>query len=122
MTRALLTVAAALLVACSTPPAPLAVPPPTAPPRVNLRVLVTQAVSGTPLSGAHVCAARATGAEACADTGKDGAAALDGTPGTYFVRVRGPAEQRWQEAQRVADLATGDAALWIEIAPLRRIS
>lgn len=112
---------AAMVVACSTP-TPQTVPTPTPPPTVVLRVLVTQAVVGTPVSGAHVCAAKATGPESCADTTKDGAAAVQGAPGTYFVRVSGPSEQRWREEQRVADLASGDGALWIELTQLHRIS
>src|SRR5437868_4329790 len=117
----LLAIVCATLVACSSP-TPQVAPSPTPPPNVVLRVLVTQAVVGTPVSAAHVCASKATGPETCADTGKDGAAAVQGAPGTYFVRVNGPSEQRWQAEQRVADLASGDGALWIELTPLHRIS
>ena len=121
MTRHFLALVALLLVACSTPTTQVA-PAVTPPPKVVLRVLVTQAVVGTPVSGAHVCASKAAGPETCADTAKDGAAALQGAPGTYFVRVDGPSEQRWQAEQRVADLASGDGALWIELTQLHRIS
>jgi len=38
------------------------------------------------------------------------------------VRVSGPPEQRFADAERVADLISGDAALWVELTPLRRIS
>ena len=121
MTPHFLALAAAIVVACSAP-AQTPAATPTPPPAVVLRVLVTQAVVGMPVGGAHVCAARATGTETCADTGKDGAAAITGTPGTYFVRVNGPSEQRWQAASRVADMGSGGAALWVEIAQLHRIS
>jgi hypothetical protein len=87
-----------------------------------LRVLVTRAEAGTPVAGAHVCAATARGASQCADAEKNGTVTLRGAPGTYFVTVSGPAEQHWQEAQRVTDLMTGDAAVWVELTPLLRIS
>lgn len=109
-----------LLVACSsgsTAPAP-SLPPDTT---VFVRVLVTEAKGG-PVAGAHVCASGARAAERCAETSKDGAAAIPGAPGTYFVRVTGPSEQRWAESNRVADLSTGSAALWIELQQLHRIS
>src|ERR1041385_8231987 len=122
MRRVLLLVALCVAACTSSATPPAFSPAPTSPPNVVLRVLVTQAVVGTPVLGAHVCAAKATGPEKCADTGKDGAASVDGAPGTYFVRVNGPSEQRWQEADRVADMATGDAALWIELTQLHRIS
>jgi len=122
MRRVLLLVAVCVAACTSSATPPAFSPAPTSAPNVVLRVLVTQSVVGTPVQGAHVCAARATGPERCADTGKDGAASVDGAPGTYFVRVNGPSEQRWQEADRVADMATGDAALWIELTQLHRIS
>lgn len=85
-------------------------------------MLVTAAGTGQPVAGARVCGATASGAERCADAARDGTASLQGPPGTYFVRVSGPAEQRWQETSRVTDLATGDAGLWVELTQLRRIS
>jgi hypothetical protein len=87
-----------------------------------LRVLVTRAESGSPVAGAHVCAATSKGASQCADAAKDGTVSFKGAPGTYFVTVTGPAEQHWQEAQRVTDLFNGDAAVWVELTPLLRIS
>ena len=122
MRRHLLAALAAFLVACSASAPQLAAPTATPVPKVALRVLVTQATAGTPVGGAHVCAAKATGPETCADTGKDGAAQVSGAPGTYFVRVSGPSEQRWEAAQRVADMGSGDVALWIELTQLHRIS
>lgn len=114
---------AVALVACTaTSPGPTGTPAPTPTPVVTLRVLVTRAQSGQPVAGAHVCAATARGADVCADAGQDGAAALRGPPGTYFVRVTGPAEQHWQEADRQTDLVNGDGALWVELTPLQRIS
>ncbi len=111
------------LAACTATSAPVPPSPtPSATPSVTLRVLVTQVETGAPVEGARVCAATAHGAEACADAGKDGAAALTGAPGTYFVRVTGPAERRFAEADRVADLSDGGAALWIELTPQHRIS
>lgn len=122
-------VVAALLVlvaACS--PAPGAATPTvgttaTTGAAIPLRVLVTRLGGGGPVAGASVCAARASSAApSCVTAGADGAATLFGSAGTYFVRISGPAEQRWQEATRVADLASGPAALWVELQPLRRIS
>jgi len=116
----------ALLIACdatSAAPSPTVGVSPTAGASVPLRVLVTRVQNGPPVNGARVCAARASSSTpACASAGADGAVTLFGSPGTYFVRVSGPAEQRWQEATRVADLASGPAALWIELQPLHRIS
>lgn len=122
MTRHLLVLVAVFVLACTPSAAPQVTPSPTSAPKVVLRVLVTRAVVGTPVTGAHVCASKAAGPETCADTGKDGAAAIQGMPGTYFVRVNGPSEQRWQAEQRVTDMASGDAALWIELTQLHRIS
>lgn len=113
---------AALVVACSSTTAPQATPAPTAVPVRTLRVLVTAVGTGQPVAGARVCSATVRGSESCADAAQDGTASLQGPPGTYFVRVSGPAEQRWQETSRVADLATGDAGLSVELTPLRRIS
>lgn len=114
---------AVALVGCTATSTPLPPSPtPSAIPSVTLRVLVTQVETGAPLEGAQVCGATAHGAEACATAGKDGAVALTGTPGTYFVRVTGPAERRFAEADRVADLSDDDAALWIELTPQHRIS
>lgn len=118
-----LTWLALVLAACTatSTPAP-ATPTPSPPPLVTLRVLVTQAQVGTPVEGAHVCASTPKGGETCADAGKDGAVALRGAPGTYFVRVTGPAERRFAQADRVADLSSGDGALWVELTPQHRIS
>ena len=121
MRRLTLLFAVALVAACSSP---VDIPFVSTPaPRTNvLRVLVTRAVAGTPVAGAHVCAATARGASQCADAAKDGTVSFKGAPGTYFVTVSGPAEQHWQEAQRVTDLVSGDAAMWVELTPLMRIS
>jgi len=117
---------AALLVACSSgsaTPSPTVAASPTTGASIALRVLVTQVESGKPVAGARVCAGRASSASpACVTAGADGSATLFGSAGTYFVRVSGPAEQRWQEATRVADLASGPAALWVELQPVHRIS
>src|SRR5512143_303557 len=115
---------AAAVVACAPTTAPQTATP-TATAAVGesaLRVLVTSSIGGQPVVGAHVCAATARGADICGDAASDGTAALHAPPGTYFVRVSGPREQRWQEASRVADLREGDASLWVEITPLHRIS
>ncbi len=124
--RALSLVCGVLLAACS-PSGPAVAsagvaptPGPTA--QSTLRVLVTRSETGTPVAGAHVCASSARGASQCADAGKDGTVALRGAPGTYFVSVKGPAEQRFADAQRVTDLLGGDAALWVELVALQRIS
>src|SRR2546428_9791029 len=102
MRRLTLLCAVALVAACSTPiDIPFVSTP--APKTSVLRVLVTRAGSGTPVAGAHVCAATARGASQCADAAKDGIASFKGPPGTYFVTVSGPAEQHWQESQRVTD-------------------
>ena len=119
--------AVALLISCnSTPtttPTPTVGTTPTAGASVPVRVLVTRTDGGPAVQGARVCAARASSSNpACATAGNDGAVTLFGSPGTYFVRVSGPAEQRWQETTRVADLASGPAALWVELQPLHRIS
>ena len=114
---------ALLVVACSVSNAPLPpAPAPTVAPEVALRVLVTRAETGAPVEGARVCATPSRRAESCATAGKDGTVAFRGAPGTYFVRVSGPAEQRYVEAQRVADLSNGDGALWVELTPQHRIS
>jgi hypothetical protein len=83
---------------------------------------VTGSESGVPVASAHVCASSARGASECGDAGQDGTVVLHGAPGTYFVSVKGPAEQRFADAQRVIDLRGGDAALWIELIALQRIS
>ncbi len=85
-------------------------------------MLVTRSETGTPLAGAHVCASSAGGASTCGDAGTDGSVVLHGQPGTYFVSVRGPGEQRFADAERVTDLLGGDAALWVELVALQRIS
>jgi len=111
------------LAACTAASAPSPAPATTLPAATAvLRVLVVQADGGPPLGGARVCASTARGPESCADTGTDGAAALTGAPGTYFVRVSGPAERRFAGAQRVTDLSGADAALWVELVPQHRIS
>ena len=117
----------AFVAACSSPstsaPTPTVGTTPTAGASVPLRVLVTRVESGQPVAGARVCAARASSSTAaCATAGTDGAVTLFGSPGTYFVRVSGPSEQLWQDATRVADLASGPAAVWVELQPLHRIS
>lgn len=121
-----LALALALAVACDAAPSPpfaTFVPLPTTGAAVPLRVLVTSVDGGAPVAGARVCAARASAATpSCVDTAKDGTATILGCCGTYFVRVGGPAEQRWQETTRVVDLASGAAALWVELQPLQRIS
>ena len=125
-TRLLAIALATLLVACnsgSAAPSPTVATSPTTGAAIALRVLVTQVETGKPVAGARVCAGRASSASpACATAGADGSATLFGSAGTYFVRVSGPAEQRWQDATRVADLASGPAALWVELQPLHRIS
>ena len=104
-------------------PSPTIGTAPTAGAAVPLRVLVTRTEGGPPVAGARVCAGRATAATpTCATAGTDGTVTLFGASGTYFVRVSGPAEQRWQDATRVADLGGGPAALWVELQPLHRIS
>lgn len=112
--------------ACSTStdaPAPTAATLPTTGAAVPLRVLVTRVEGGGPVAGARVCASRASSAApSCATAGADGTATFFGCCGTYFVRVSGPPEQRWQETTRVADLASGAVGLWIELQPLQRIS
>ena len=115
---------AAAVVACSA-----ATPQPTVTPTASaaagestLRVLVTSSVGGKPVSGARVCAATALGADICANAAADGAVSVHAAPGTYFVRVSGPPEQRWDVASRVADLRQGDGSLWVELTPLHRIS
>ena len=96
---------------------------PTTGAAVPLRVLVTRVDGGPPVAGARVCASRASSAApSCANAGTDGTVTFFGCCGTYFVRITGPAEQRWQEATRVADLASGPAAFWVELQPLHRIS
>jgi hypothetical protein len=121
-------VLALVMTACSlgsnTPtPTPTVAATASAPPAIPLRVLVTRTEGGGPVAGAEVCASRASSAApSCAKASADGTATIVGQPGTYFVRVRGPAEQRWQEATRVTDLLNGPAALWIELQPLHRIS
>jgi hypothetical protein len=121
MRRLALLCAAVLVGACSSP-VDLPFLPTAAPKASVLRVLVTRAESSSPVAGAHVCAATARGASQCADASKDGTVSFKGPPGTYFVTVTGPAEQHWQEAQRVTDLIDGDAAVWVELTPLMRIS
>ena len=115
-----------LVSACSAPlqtAAPTVGVSPTSGAATPLRVLVTRVEGGGPVAGASVCAARASSAApSCATAGTDGEATLFGSAGTYFVRISGPPEQRWQEATRVADLASGPAALWVELQPLHRIS
>jgi hypothetical protein len=70
-----------------------------------------------------VCAGRAASASpSCTTANSDGNATLFGSAGTYFVRIGGPAEQRWQETTRVVDLSSGPAALWVALQPLHRIS
>jgi hypothetical protein len=115
--------AAVLLAACTATNTP-AVPSLdlVVPGQNTLRVLVTRSETGTPVAGAHVCASSTRGASDCADAGKDGTVALHGAPGTYFVRVSGPSEQRFAEAQRVTDLFSGDASVWVELTALQRIS
>ena len=110
-----------LLAACTATSTP-AEPSAAVPAQSTLRVLVTRSETGAPVAGAHVCAASTRGVSDCADAGKDGTVALHGGPGTYFVRVSGPAEQRFAEAQRVTDLRSGDASLWVELTALQRIS
>ncbi|HKW79024.1 MAG TPA: hypothetical protein VJQ09_07970, partial [Candidatus Limnocylindria bacterium] len=127
MTRSLLAVVAAALVAC-TAASPEASPTPL--PSATgagtpLRVLVTWndiTRKGGPIELAHVCASRATGQPLCADTARDGTVTIRGPEGTYFVRVTGPAEGRWTEATRVVDLTGGPAAVWVELERLHRIS
>lgn len=117
---------ALLAVALSTPqetPEPTIGVAPTTGAAVSLRVLVTRVDGGPPVAGARVCASRASSAApSCADAGADGTVTFFGCCGTYFVRITGPADQRWQEAIRVADLASGPAAFWVELQPLQRIS
>src|ERR1700704_5431598 len=94
-----------LVIACSIPqqtPAPTIAASPTAGADIPLRGLVTRVDGGPAGGGARVCAGRASAATpSCATAGGDGTASLFGSAGTYFVRVSGPAEQRWQETTRV---------------------
>ena len=120
--RRLALLCASLLVAACSSAVDLPFVPTPAPQTSVLRVLITRAETATPVAGAHVCAATARGASQCADAAKDGTVSFKGAPGTYFVTVTGPAEQHWQEAQRVTDLIGGDAAVWVELTPLLRIS
>jgi hypothetical protein len=120
-----LTLVAVLVIACSSSqtPSPTIAASPTAGAAIPLRVLVTRIDGGPPVAGATVCAGRASSASpSCTTAGADGAAMLFGSPGTYFIRIGGPAEQRWQEATRVIDLTGGPAALWVELQPVHRIS
>lgn len=123
---AVLTALLILASACSAPPetaAPTVGVAPTTGAAIPLRILVTRLKGGGPIAGASVCAARASSAApSCVTAGADGTATLFGSAGTYFVRISGPAEQRWQDATRVADLASGPAAFWVELQPLQRIS
>src|ERR1700738_2953912 len=119
------TLVAVLAIACSSSqaPAPTIAASPTTGAAIPLRVLVTRIDGGTPVAGATVCAGRASSASpSCTTAGADGAATLFGSPGTYFVRIGGPAELRWQDATRVVDLAGDPAALWVELQPVHRIS
>lgn len=115
-----------LVIACSTSeqaPSPTIATAPTTGVAIPLRVLVTRTDGGPAVGGATVCAGRAASASpACTTADSTGSATLFGSAGTYFVRVSGPAEQRWQEATRVVDLRDGPAALWVELQPLQRIS
>ena len=114
---------AAVVIACAPTTAPqIATLAPVSPVTRTLRVLVTSAIGGQPVGGALVCAATARGADICATAAADGTARLRAAAGTYFVRVSGPPEQRWRSTSRVTDLSRGDAALWVEITPLHRIS
>lgn len=110
-----------LLAACTATSVPVA-PSPSTVGASTLRVLITRSETGAPVAGAHVCASSTRGASECGDAGKDGTVALHGAPGLYFVSVKGPPEQRFAEAQRVTDMHAGDAALWIELVALQRIS
>ena len=121
-----LVLVALLVIACSNSaqtPAQTIATAPTAGADIPLRVLVTRVDGGPPVSGARVCAGRASSAApSCATASGEGTATLFGSAGTYFVRVSGPAEQRWQETTRVVDLTGGPAALWVELQQLHRIS
>jgi hypothetical protein len=123
----LIAILCSVVVACeafsSATPSPTVGTAPTTGAAIPLRVLITATEGGPPVAGARVCASRASSAApACATAGSDGTATLFGSRGTYFVRISGPAEQRWQEVTRVADLASGPAGLWVELQPLHRIS
>ncbi|HET7700777.1 MAG TPA: carboxypeptidase-like regulatory domain-containing protein [Candidatus Limnocylindria bacterium] len=122
-----LAVLIAAATACSVFEAP--VPSPTVGPRpttgaaIPLRVLVTREEGGGPVAGARVCVGRVSAATpSCTSAGADGTATLYGSSGTYFVRVSGPAEQHFEDATRVVDLAGGPAGIWVELRPLQRIS
>ena len=121
-----LVLVAVLVIACSTSqqtPNPTIATAPTAGADLPLRILVTRVDGGPPIPGASVCAGRASSASpSCAIADAKGIATLFGSAGTYFVRVSGPLEQRWQETTRVVDLSGGPAALWVELQPLHRIS
>jgi hypothetical protein len=114
-----------LAVACSSPqetPAPTVGVSPTVGAAIPLVVLVTRIEGGGPVSGARVCASRASAATpSCAVADAAGTATLFGSTGTYFVRVSGPAEQRWQDATRVVDLSGASAGIWVELQPMRRL-
>ena len=115
-----------LALACSTSqqtPAPAIATVPTPGADVPLRILVTRVNGGPAIPGATVCAGRASSASpSCTTADAKGSATLFGSPGTYFVRISGPTEQRWQETTRVVDLSGGPAAVWVELQPLHRIS
>ena len=122
--RRLLVIALALATACTSAPAASPSPPPagTAARSPALRVLVTEP-DGPPVAGAHVCASTTRSEERCADATRDGRVELGLPRGLWFVRIGGPAGgARYEDAQRVADLSAGDVALWVEIAPLHRVS
>jgi hypothetical protein len=118
--------AAALVIGCSTAqqaPTPTIATAPTTGAATALRVLVTRIDGGPPVAGATVCAGRASSASpSCATADGQGTTTLFGSAGTYFVRISGPVEQRWQETTRVVDLTGGPAALWVELQPLHRVS
>lgn len=98
-------------------------PSAAAAPDVVLRVVVTRAgEDGGPLAGAHVCAATTRGAEMCGDAAADGTTTFHGAPGTYFVRVSGPPEQRWQASTRAIAVTSSDATARFELVLLHRVT
>ncbi len=117
---ALLIVVAA---ACSSPvPTVTRSAPPSEPRASTLRVVVT-GTAGRAVAGARVCASSTRVEERCVDASASGTAEMTLSGGTYFVRASGPSGGRgWSVERRVADLARGDAALWIELAEMHRVA
>lgn len=108
--------------ACTTPPP--AIVPTSAPAGARaaiLRVFVNEP-GGKAVAAARVCVSTTRTAERCAEAGTEGTLELSLPRSPVFVRVEGPAAgPRYLTQQRVADLTTGDAALWVELAQRHRL-